>query len=80
MRDVFFWTGIYLMFWGPGFTLTYMGNEKDLATAIRRHQASLVWAERWFGHFFYVFCDQLSRWLVSATGLVLLFVLKLAGG
>ena len=82
MREALFWTGIVLLAWGPGFTALFYsngGDENKLSAAVSTLEASQKPIRRWWGKSLSLVFGKESRWVLSASGLVLLFVLKLAG-
>lgn len=81
MLETLFWIGVVLLVWGPSFTVLFYSNggrEDKLAAAVSGLKASPSSMRRWWGMFLSLAFGKEWRWVLSALGLIVLLVLKLA--
>lgn len=81
MREALFWLGIVLLVWGPGFSVLFCangGDEKKLLNVVSALEESPNSLHRWWGSSLSIVLGKGSRWALSASGFLLLFVMKLS--
>lgn len=81
MRESLFWLGVVLLAWAPGFSILFYangGDEKKLLDLVSTLTSSPRLVARWWGKSLTFVLGMGSRWALSAMGLLLLLVMKLA--